>query len=103
MGIIAYDVEKALRAFGQGADPLELSIAKWEAITAVLMRLEDELHDKCGLCFKYGANECRDCPLNGKEDTCCTEDQEACLEAATSSAQRMLRRLKNLRKKSGEP
>ena len=102
MPVVAYDVGAAWLKYERGADPFELSIAKWEAITAVLVRLESELYDMCGLCFKYEAAECKGCPLKGIEGTHCTEDQEACMEAATSSAQRMLRRLKSLRKRSAE-
>ena len=103
MGIIAYDVKKAERAFKEGADSLELSIEKWESITDVLGQLEDEAKDVCGLCFEYGSNDCVGCILFKGRSKNCVEDQVECICAAAVSAHVMVKLLKSLRKESVKP
>ena len=103
MGIIAYDVEKAERAFKEGADSLELSIEKWESIEDALIQLGNEAIDLCGMCFKCERSDCGGCILFEGKSRTCVEEQVKCIHTAAVSARAMVEKLMSLHKKSVKP
>jgi len=95
------EVDEMLQLLYNGADPLEVSIQKWEDIVAGTGK--DEVSANCALCESY---TCENCPA-GDGDTCCddnykmwiqhTEDCPRCPECIIL-AQKMVDYLKGLRK-----
>ena len=103
MSAVAYDEEDAKRRYREKADPLELSIEKWEAIERVLETLEYEMKDMCGLCFEYGSSDCVGCHLFKGRDKSCIDKQVDSIGRAVVYAGAMVRKLKSLRKESVKP
>jgi|Deesub1362B_J571_1020462.scaffolds.fasta_scaffold06170_3 hypothetical protein len=102
---IAYNIEEAEKKYRQGADPLTLSIEKWENIREVLGALVNEAGNKCGLCFVYIDLGCQGCiirPENLDKVGGCIELQYKAILDAFVAADEMVHTLRKL-KEEGDP